>query len=170
MARIEHFAVYSDDPTALKDFYVRAFGLHVIVESGGDPPGYFLADDHGMAIEVLGRPSGSPEVNQRWVCHLAFWVEDVLAKKVELERRRFHVRGRDLCRQRSDEDGVFQGSRRQPVPDRLAAAGTRKIFILKHDSKTRAAEERRSRKSPNNEEIRGPQMNADQKTDKTEET
>ena len=56
MARIEHFAVYSDDPTALKDFYVQTFGLQVIVESGGDPPGYFLADDQGMAIEVLGRP------------------------------------------------------------------------------------------------------------------
>jgi glyoxylase I family protein len=51
MSKIEHFAVYADDPTALKDFYVRTFGLRVIVESGGDPPGYFLADDAGMAIE-----------------------------------------------------------------------------------------------------------------------
>ena len=47
MSRIEHFAIYADDPTALKDFYVRAFGLHVIVENGGPPPAYFLADDHG---------------------------------------------------------------------------------------------------------------------------
>ncbi|MGP0062064.1 MAG: VOC family protein [Isosphaeraceae bacterium] len=87
MCRIEHFAVYADDPTALKDFYVEAFGLRVIVESGGDPPGYFLADDLDMAIEVLGRPSGTSEVNQRWVCHLAFWIEDVLAMKAELEQR-----------------------------------------------------------------------------------
>jgi glyoxylase I family protein len=86
MCRIEHFAVYADDPTALKDFYVKAFELKVIVESGGDPPGYFLADDIDMAIEVLGRPSGSTEVNQRWVCHLAFWVDDVLAKRAELEQ------------------------------------------------------------------------------------
>jgi glyoxylase I family protein len=86
MSQIEHFAVYADDPTALKDFYVQAFGLKVIVESGGDPPGYFLADDLDMAIEVLGRPSGSTEVNQRWVCHLAFWVDDVLAKRAELEQ------------------------------------------------------------------------------------
>jgi glyoxylase I family protein len=56
------------------------------VESGGDPPGYFLADDQGMAIEVLGRPAGSPEVNQRWVCHLAFWVDDFSVKRAELER------------------------------------------------------------------------------------
>jgi glyoxylase I family protein len=86
MSRIEHFAVYASDPTALKDFYVRSFGLHVIVESGGDPPAFFLADDHGMAIEVIGRPAGSPGVNQRWVCHLAFWVDHVPAKRAELEQ------------------------------------------------------------------------------------
>jgi glyoxylase I family protein len=86
MSRIEHFAVYAAESTALKDFYVRAFGLHVIVESGGDPPAFFLADDHGMALEVLGRPAGSPPVNQRWVCHLAFWVDDMRAKRAELEQ------------------------------------------------------------------------------------
>jgi glyoxylase I family protein len=86
MSRIEHFAVYADDPTALKDFYVQAFGLHVILESGGDPPGYFVADDQGMAIEVIGRPAGSTEVDQRWVCHVAFWIDDVAAKRAELER------------------------------------------------------------------------------------
>ena len=89
MSRIEHFAVYSDDPTALKDFYVQTFNLKVIYESGSSPPGYFLADDHGMAIEVLGRPAGFTEVNQRWVCHLAFWIEDVLSKRAELEKSGF---------------------------------------------------------------------------------
>jgi glyoxylase I family protein len=89
MSSIEHFAVYADDPTALKEFYVDVFGLRVIVESRGDPPGYFLADDRGMALEVLGRSPGSPDVNQRWVCHLAFWVEDVAGKRAELERRGF---------------------------------------------------------------------------------
>jgi glyoxylase I family protein len=87
MAQIEHFAIYADDPAALKDFYVTVFGLHVIFSSGGDPPAYFLADDHGMAIEVLGRPTGNSAVNQRWVCHLALWVPDVPAKKAELEQR-----------------------------------------------------------------------------------
>jgi glyoxylase I family protein len=86
MAQIEHFAIYADDSTALKDFYVGVFGLHVIFASGGDPPAYFLADDHGMAIEVLGRPPGNSGVNQRWVCHLALSVEDVAGKKAELER------------------------------------------------------------------------------------
>jgi glyoxylase I family protein len=86
MSKIEHFAIYADDSTALKDFYVSALGLRVIVESGGDPPGFFLADDQGMAIEILGRPPGSPAVNPRWVCHLAVWVDDVPAKRAELER------------------------------------------------------------------------------------
>ncbi len=87
MSRIEHFAVYAAQPTVLKDFYVSALGLRVIVESSGDPPAYFLADDHGMAIEVLGRPPDSPEINQRWVCHLAFWVDDFATTRAELERR-----------------------------------------------------------------------------------
>ncbi len=86
MSQIEHFAIYSDAPVALKDFYVSALGMHVVFASGGDPPAFFLADDHGMAIEVLGRPEGHAGVNQRWVCHLAFWVDDVVSKRVELER------------------------------------------------------------------------------------
>jgi glyoxylase I family protein len=85
MSQIEHFAIYADDPTALKDFYVGTFGLRVIIEVGGNPPAYFLADDHGMAIEVLGRTTGNSGINQRWVCHLAFWVDDVPAKRTELE-------------------------------------------------------------------------------------
>jgi glyoxylase I family protein len=35
---------------------------------------------------VLGRPPGPPQVNQRWVCHLAFRVDDVPAKRAELEQ------------------------------------------------------------------------------------
>ena len=86
MSRIEHFAIYADDPRALKDFYVDRFGLRVVFDNGGDPPAYFLADDHEMAIEVLARPAGQSAVNQRWVCHLALWVDDVPTKKAELER------------------------------------------------------------------------------------
>ena len=65
MARIEHFAVFAPDSPALKDFYVRAMGMTVALESGGDPPGYFLADDHGTALEIIGRPPGESGVNQR---------------------------------------------------------------------------------------------------------
>jgi glyoxylase I family protein len=86
MARIEHAAIFAEDPSSLKDFYVRAFGLRVLVDNGqGSPPGYFLGDDHGTALEIIGRPSGFENVNQRYICHVAFVVEDVQARKAELE-------------------------------------------------------------------------------------
>ncbi|MCA1684541.1 MAG: VOC family protein [Planctomycetia bacterium] len=87
MATIEHFAIYAADAPALKDFYTRAFDLEVVLESVGDPPGYFLADDRGTAIEIIGRPPGQTGANQRWVCHLAFWVDDFPASHSTLERR-----------------------------------------------------------------------------------
>jgi glyoxylase I family protein len=87
MAKFEHFALYAADAPALKDFYVDAFGLRVVKESGGSPPGYFLADDAGMALEIIGRPEGEPAVNQRWVCHIALAVEDVATTRAALERR-----------------------------------------------------------------------------------
>ncbi len=87
MARLEHFAIYAADSTALKNFYVEALGMRVALESAGDPPGYFLTDEQGMALEIIGRPAGESNVNQRWVCHLAFWVDDLAAKRAELERR-----------------------------------------------------------------------------------
>lgn len=87
MAAIEHFAIYADDAPRLKDFYVDAFGMTVAVDSGGDPPGYFLTDPHGMAIEIIGRPAGQAGANQRWVCHLAFWVDDFHEARRALEAR-----------------------------------------------------------------------------------
>lgn len=76
MARMEHFALYAADTPALKDFYVEALGLRVIFENGKTPPAYFLADDHGMAIEIIARPTDQSNPDQRWVCHVAFWVDD----------------------------------------------------------------------------------------------
>lgn len=87
MSTIEHFAIYAADAPKLKDFYADAFGLKVVVESGGDPPGYFLADDRGTAVEIIGRPPGQSGANQRWVCHLAFWVDDFPAASAALEER-----------------------------------------------------------------------------------
>jgi glyoxylase I family protein len=87
MAKMEHFAIYATDAPALKDFYVDAMGLRVVVESGGNPPGYFLADDAGMALEIIGRPPGESGANQRWVCHIAFWVDNYASARSALETR-----------------------------------------------------------------------------------
>lgn len=89
MPRIEHVALYADGhPSALKDFYAEAFGLRVVVDNAeGDPPGYFLADDAGFALELIGRPAGQAGVNQRYVCHVCFLVADVAATRRDLEAR-----------------------------------------------------------------------------------
>lgn len=87
MSRMEHFAIYATDAPTLKDFYVAAMGLRVVVESGGSPPGYFLVDDSGTALEIIGRPAGEVGANQRWVCHLAFWVDDYASARSALEGR-----------------------------------------------------------------------------------
>lgn len=88
MAKLEHVAIYAADLEALKRFYVEALGLNVIRAGGGNPPGgYFLGDGHGGAVELIARPADQSNANQRWVCHLAFLVDDVFAKKAELEKR-----------------------------------------------------------------------------------
>ncbi|WP_169975045.1 VOC family protein [Tautonia rosea] len=88
MARIEHVALFAADPHALKDFYVEAFGLRVILDnSKASPPGYFLADDAGMAVELIGRLAEIPAVDTRHVCHIAFIVDDVAASRADLEAR-----------------------------------------------------------------------------------
>lgn len=86
MARIEHAAIFAEDPSSLKDFYLKAFGLRVLLDNGrGSPAGFFLGDDQGAALEIIGRPPGVEGVNQRYVCHVAFVLEDVAAKRAELE-------------------------------------------------------------------------------------
>ena len=87
MAKIEHCAIYAADAPALKEFYIHAFGLKVLLENPGNPPGYFLGDDFDSAIEIIGRPVGQPGANQRWVCHVAFWVDDYPASRAALEAR-----------------------------------------------------------------------------------
>jgi glyoxylase I family protein len=88
MARIEHVALFAADLSKLKDFYIEAFGLRVIRDnSQSTPPGYFLADDAGVALELIGRPAGIEPVDQRYSSHVAFVVEDVNASRMELERR-----------------------------------------------------------------------------------
>ncbi len=87
MARFEHFAIYAADTTALRDFYTESFGLRTIFTGSSSPPAYFLADEAGMAIEIIHRPADEPTVNQRWVCHLALWVDDYATVHAALAKR-----------------------------------------------------------------------------------
>jgi len=87
MARMEHFALFARDAAALKDFYVETMGLRVVQDNGaGTPPGYFLADDAGIALEIIGRPAEGSAADTRFVCHVAFLVADVAVERARLER------------------------------------------------------------------------------------
>ena len=88
MAKMEHFALFTNNLEALKDFYVAAMGLTVIVDNSAAPTqGYFLADDDGVALEIIARPAGVQGADTRYVCHVAFLVEDVAATRAQLESR-----------------------------------------------------------------------------------
>ena len=90
MPQIEHVALYADgDPAPLKDFYCAALGLRVLVDNAHTtPPGYFLTgDEGGMALEIIGRPAGTSNADQRYVCHVAILVADVAATRRDLEAR-----------------------------------------------------------------------------------
>jgi glyoxylase I family protein len=88
MAHIEHAAIFAADPAALKDFYIDALGLRLAVDnSKASPPGYFLSDDAGTALEIIGRPADFTPVSTRHVCHTAFFVADYDAARADLERR-----------------------------------------------------------------------------------
>ncbi len=88
MPQIEHVALYADgDPAPLKDFYLAAFGFQVLVDNHHTtPPGYFLVGgEGGMALEIIGRPAGTTNADQRYVCHVAILVADVAATRSDLE-------------------------------------------------------------------------------------
>ena len=86
MARIEHFALFAVDAAALKDFYVNVMGLKIVQDNGAlSPPGFFLADDDGMALEIIGRSADETTPKTRFVCHIAFTVPDVSAAQAKLE-------------------------------------------------------------------------------------
>ena len=88
-ASIEHSALFADDAPALRRFYEEALGMRTVVENPGDPPGDFLADSRGNCLEIIGRPAGKPggDVSQRYICHIAFRVDDVAAAREAIEGR-----------------------------------------------------------------------------------
>jgi glyoxylase I family protein len=88
MPAIEHFAIFAADLERLKDFYVEALGLKVIIDNSRAPVrGYFLKGERGSALEIIARPADVPAVSTRYVCHTAFFVEDLARARAALEGR-----------------------------------------------------------------------------------
>lgn len=125
MARMEHFALFAEDAPALKDFYVDVMGLKVVLESGGDPPGFFLADDAGMMIEIIGRPAGAVGGETRWTCHVAFTVDDVDRRRRELEALGFVFETDTVV----DNDAMKTAFFRDPAGNRTQILWRRKPLV-----------------------------------------
>lgn len=88
MARIEHCAFFASDLERLRRFYEEAFGLRVVLDnSRASPAGYFLADERGAVLELIARPAEQHPLPQRYICHVAFQVDDVATTRQALERR-----------------------------------------------------------------------------------
>lgn len=83
---IEHVALFADDLEASRDFFMHNFGMRVVLDNSKAPVrGYFLANDGGSVLEVIERPKGQSNANQRYVCHVAFAVEDIAAARKRIE-------------------------------------------------------------------------------------
>jgi glyoxylase I family protein len=90
MARMEHFALFADDLEALRDFYMGVMGMTLLLDNSKAPvAGYFLGDENGTSLEIIARPPGAESANQRYVCHIAFSVDDVPATRADLESKGF---------------------------------------------------------------------------------
>jgi glyoxylase I family protein len=84
--RIDHFALFGDDLEALHRFYTANFGLRVVQDnSAARVRGYFLADDRGAVLEIIERPPHSAVGDTRYLCHVAFAVDDLDAARARLE-------------------------------------------------------------------------------------
>ena len=83
---IEHVALFADNLEASRDFFIKFFDMRVVLDNSKAPVrGYFLANDGGSILEVIERPKGQTNANQRYVCHVAFAVEDVLETRRLIE-------------------------------------------------------------------------------------
>lgn len=88
MPKIEHVALFTRDLAGLRAFYEEALGLRVVLDnSKANPPGVFLADDRGTAVELIERPADSASADTRYICHIAFLVDDYASARSALQGR-----------------------------------------------------------------------------------
>ena len=83
--RIEHFAIYAENTEALADWYCEKFGLKVVFKGTQTPPMIFVADEYGMAIEIIGRTPRDEPIDFTTVFHFAFLVDDFDQAVAELK-------------------------------------------------------------------------------------
>ena len=84
--RIEHFAIYAEDTVALSQWYCDKFGLKEVFRGTQTPPMIFVADNQGMAIEMIGR-SPRDKMDFTTIFHFAFLVDDFDQTVAELKEK-----------------------------------------------------------------------------------
>jgi len=87
---IEHIAIPSADPVALKGWYERVLGAREIFNNGQNPPTCLIALPGGGWFEIYAADSELPERGNNKLAgyrHVALRVDSMEAAKAELEKR-----------------------------------------------------------------------------------
>jgi len=92
---IEHIAVPTPDPAALKSWYERVLGAREIFNNGQNPPTCLIALPGGGWFEIYaaeGLPQNRDNNKLAGFRHIALRVDSLEAAKTELEKRgvKFH--------------------------------------------------------------------------------
>ena len=87
---IEHVAIPSPDPAALKSWYERVLGAHEIFNNGQSPPTCLIGLPGGGWFEIYaaeGAPENRGNNKLAGFRHVALRVDAIDAAKAELEKR-----------------------------------------------------------------------------------
>lgn len=87
---IEHIAIPSPNPAALKNWYERVLGAREIFSNGENPPTFLIALPGGGWFEIYaadGAPKDRGNNKQAGFRHIALRVDSLDAAKAELEKR-----------------------------------------------------------------------------------
>ena len=87
---IEHIAIPSPHPEALKNWYVQVLGAREIFNNGQNPPTYLIALPGGGWFEIYaadGTPTDRRNNKLAAFRHIALRVDSLDAARVELQKR-----------------------------------------------------------------------------------
>ncbi len=86
---VEHLAIVSNDPVALKSWYERVLGAREVWSNGQNPPTCLIALGH-VWFEIYAAEKSLPDTANNKLAgfrHLALRVDSLDAAKIELEKR-----------------------------------------------------------------------------------
>lgn len=87
---IDHIAIPSPNPVALRDWYLRTLGAREVFNNGQNPPTLLIALPGGGSFEIYaaeGAPENRGNNKLAGFRHIALRVDSLDAAKAELEKR-----------------------------------------------------------------------------------